>query len=172
MSLSMYAASVPVCVRVLTGLQGVLAKGAAHAEAHKIEPAALLHDRLFPTMFPFTRQVHIATSFATGGCARLAGLEPPALDDTSTDFPGLQARTAASLAFLNGLTPAQIDGSETREIHIKVGGVPHTFDGQTYLLHLFMAHVYFHATTAYDILRHNGVDVGKRDFLGPVPGMA
>ncbi len=172
MTISMYEASVPVCTRVLTGLRGVLAKGAAYAEAHKIEPAVLLGSRLFPTMFPLMRQVHIATSFATGGCARLAGQEPPTLDDKAETFADLHARVDAALAYLGTLGAAHVDGSESREIHIKVAGNPMQFDGQTYLLHVFMPHVYFHSTTAYDILRHNGVDVGKRDFVGPVPGMA
>lgn len=166
MAISMYQASVPTFIRMLTNLSGVLDKGAAYAEARKIDPAVLVNSRLFPDMFPLARQVMIVTDNAKGGASRLAGLEPPKYEDSETTFPELKARIDKTIAFLKTFTPDQIDGSEERTINMKVAGKPMTFQGLPYLLNYVLPNIYFHTTTAYDILRHNGVDVGKKDYLG------
>jgi hypothetical protein len=168
MSLSMYQASAPVFAQGLTGLLTALDKAAAHAELRRIEPAALLQARLYPDMFPFARQVQIATDFAKGGLARLAGLEPPPYEDVETTFAELTSRVGATLAYVGGFEAAQIDGSEDREITLIRRGETSVVKGQPYLLQQAMPNFYFHLTTAYAILRHNGVELGKRDFLGAV----
>ncbi|MBV8048188.1 MAG: DUF1993 domain-containing protein [Paludibacterium sp.] len=165
MSFSMYDASVPVFKHMLCSMSAILRKAAAHAEAKKIAPEALLNARLFPDMYPLTRQVQIATDQAKGCVSRLAGVEIPSYEDTETTFDELQARIAKTLAYLDGLSPAQFDGSESRDITLTVRGEPMTFKGAHYLLQWVFPNFYFHLTTAYDILRHNGVEVGKRDFL-------
>ncbi len=162
----MFQVAVPSCLQVLGALQGVLDKAAAHAETHKFDPAILLTARLYPTMFACQRQVQIAADFAKGGCARLAGVEAPKHADTETTIPELKARLASTIDFIKTLTPAQIDGSEEREIVLKIAGQEMHFKGQAYLLHFVLPNLHFHATAAYAILRHNGVDVGKRDFIG------
>lgn len=166
MSISMYQASVPVFIHSLKALSGVLAKGAKHAEAKGIDPAVLLGSRLYPDMFPLTRQVQIASDNAKGPAARLAGMEPPKYEDNEASFPELQARIAKTIDFLQGLKPAQIDGSEDRQIVLQMRAGPLEFKGQAYLLHFALPNFYFHCATAYDILRHNGVEIGKKDFLG------
>lgn len=166
MSLSMYQASVPVLIRTLRNLRAILEKGAAHAEARKFDAAALTGARLFPDMFPLTRQVQIASDIAKGCAARLAGVEPPKYDDTETSFADLYARIDKTVDYLKSLTAAQIDGSEERKIVLPMRSGPMEFQGQAYLLNFALPNVYFHATTAYNILRHNGVEVGKMDFLG------
>jgi hypothetical protein len=166
MPISMYQASVPVLAQHLGALRGILLKAEAQATATKIDPAVLLQSRLYPNMFPLTRQVQIAADFAKGPPARLAGLEPPVYPDTETTFGELYARIDKTLAYLKTLTPAQIDGQEQRTIEIKVGGQPTTFKGLTYLLSFALPNFFFHATTAYAILRHNGIEIGKRDFMG------
>lgn len=166
MSLSMYQASVPVFTRMLNNLSAILAKGAAHAEAKKIEPAVLISARLAPDMFPLSRQVQIATDAAKGCVARLAGMDIPSFPDTEATFPELQARIAKTIAFMQTASAAKIDGTENRDIVLKIRGNDVTFKGQAYLLHFATANLYFHVTTAYNILRHNGVEVGKMDFLG------
>jgi hypothetical protein len=166
MTLSMYQASAPAFQRTLDNFVAILDKLAEHAETHKIDPAVFLGARLFPDMFPFTRQVQIACDFAKGGAGRLAGVELPSFPDTETSIAELKERIAKTQSFLKTLTPAQIDGSEAREITVKVGPEMMTFDGQTYLVHFVLPNFYFHATTAYAILRHNGVALGKRDFMG------
>jgi len=166
MTISMYQASVPVFQQGLAALSGVLDKAAAHAAARKIDPAVLLQTRLFPDMFPLTRQVQIAADFAKGAPGRLAGVELPSYPDTETSFDELKARLTKTTEFLKTLTPAQIDGSEARDIHLKVGGQEMTFKGQAYLLHFALPNYFFHATAAYAILRSNGVELGKRDFIG------
>ena len=168
-SISMYTASVPVFVRSLESLARVLDKAAQHAEARRIDPTALLHARLFPDMFPLTRQVQIASDFARGTCARLAGVEPPSFEDNEASFPELAQRIERTLAYVREFQPAQLDGSEGREIVRPVGGQPHRFSGIDYLLHFALPNFFFHATTAYAILRHNGIELGKRDFIGPLP---
>lgn len=166
MTLSMYQASVPVFIQGLTGLGGVIDKAAAHAAERKLDPAALLQARLYPDMFPFARQVQIATDFAKGGAARLAGVEFPAYEDSETSFEELKARVDKTIAFLRTLDAAQIDGSEDRDISLVRRGETSIVKGQAYLLEQAMPNFYFHITTAYAIQRHNGVEVGKRVFLG------
>jgi uncharacterized protein len=167
MSLSMYQASVPIFTRMLTNLSAILSKAEAHAAARKIEPAVLLNTRLYPDMFALVRQVQLASDFAKGAGARLAGLEVPKYADEEASFEELRRRIAKTLDFLRGLKPAQIDGSEARQITLPIAGEPMTFTGQDYLLFLAMPNFYFHVTTAYAILRHSGVEIGKRDFVGP-----
>lgn len=166
MPLSMYQASIPVFLRMLSNLTNVLDKAMAHVAARKLEPAALLNARLYPDMFPLTRQVQLACDFAKNTSARLAGVELPKFDDTETSFEELKARIAKTMEFLKSLKPGQIDGTEEKQITFPVAGQPTTFKGQQYLFNSGLANFYFHVSTAYAILRHNGVDLGKRDFLG------
>ena len=166
MTISLYQASVPVIQKSLTALKGVLAKGAAHAEVKKIDESVFLSSRLSPDMFPLTRQVQIAADFGKGPVARLAGVEVPKYDDTEATFAELAARIDKTLAFVGTFTAAQIDGQEDRDIQLTIAGNPVNFKGQQYLLHFAMPNLYFHMSMAYAILRHNGVDVGKRDFIG------
>ncbi|WP_119303561.1 DUF1993 domain-containing protein [Dongia deserti] len=169
MTLSMYQASVPVFVRGLENLGNILAKAATHAEAKKIDPAVFINARLAPDMFPLSRQVQIASDAAKGCTARLAGVEVPSYPDTETTFPELQERVAKTIAFVTGLTASQIDGSEDRVVTLKQRGEDVRYRGQDYLLKLALPNFFFHAVTAYDILRHNGVEVGKADYLGKLP---
>jgi hypothetical protein len=166
MSLSMYQASVPVFARGLTNLKNVLVKGQAHAAAKKIDEAVFLNARLFPDMLAFARQIHIATDFARGTVARLSGVEPPKWEDNETTFAQLIARIDNAIVAVNSFTAAQIDGSETRPVTRPVRGEPKVFTGVNYLLQYSMPNFYFHCTTAYAILRSNGVEVGKGDFIG------
>jgi len=166
MTLSMYQASVPVFLRGLENLATILAKGAAHAEAKKIDPAVFVNARLAPDMFALARQVQIAADAAKGCTARLAGAEVPSYQDTETTFPELQARVAKTIAFVKGFTAAQVDGSEERSVTLKIRGEDIKFRGQDYLFKLTLPNFYFHVTTTYDILRHNGVELGKMDYLG------
>lgn len=167
MTLSMYQASVPVFRQMLGALSAVLAKAEAHAVAKKIEPNALLQARLYPDMFALLRQVQIACDFAKGVAARLAGVEVPGFEDKEETFADLQARIEKTLAFVAGLEASQIDGSEESRI-VTQAGTPKEkiFSGQSYLLNYGLPHFFFHTTTAYAILRHNGVDVGKKDYVG------
>jgi hypothetical protein len=171
MTISMYQASVPVFLQFLKGLSGVLDKAEAHCTAKKIDPGVLTSTRLIVDMFPLTRQIQIATDFAKGVTARLAGAEVPTWEDNEKTLAELKARIAKTITFIEGFKPAQIDGSEARDIALKVGGNAVTFKGQPYLLHFGMPNFFFHTAAAYSILRTNGVDLGKRDFMGPVPGM-
>ena len=166
MSISMYQASVPPFIRMLNNLAAILEKAAAHAEAKKIDPAVLVNSRLFPDMLPLTKQVQIASDGAKGGAARLAGMEPPKFEDTETTFPELIARIRKTVAYLETLKAGQIDGSEDRTVTLQMRGKSVTFQGLPYLLNHVLPNFYFHVTTAYDILRHCGVELGKQDFLG------
>lgn len=166
MAISMYQASVPVLVRMLGNLSTILTKAVAYAEARKIEPRVLLDARLAPDMLSLTRQVQIATDVAKGCGGRLAGVDVPKYEDNESSFDELQARVARTIAFLNGLRPEQIDGSEDRDVTIPTRNQPLTFKGQPYLLYFVLPNFYFHVTTAYAILRHNGLDIGKMDYLG------
>lgn len=167
MTISMYSASIPVFKQMLNSLDGVLAKAEAHAAERKIDPNALLQARLFPDMFPLLRQVMIATDFVKGSAARLAGVDVPSYEDTEQSFAELHARIAKTIAFIDSLRVEQIDGSEKREITIQPGTPrERKFAGQPYLLHYALPQLFFHVTTAYAILRHNGIDIGKRDFIG------
>ncbi len=166
MSLSMYQISVPVFVRMLGNLAEILKKAEAHAEAKKIDPSVLINARLAPDMHPLSRQIQIATDGAKGGAARLAGVEIPSFPDTETTFAELQARLDKTVAFLKCLSAEQIDGSEDRTITLKLGGSDVDFPGQVFLMNFVLPNLYFHITATYLILRHNGVEVGKMDYLG------
>ena len=166
MTISMYQASAPRFARMLRNLSAILTKAQAHCEAKKVDPAALTSYRLFPDMFPLARQVQIACDTAKGAVARLAGVEPPKHEDTEQTFAELQARIAKTLDFVESLKADGIDGSETREVVLKLRAGELRLKGVDYLLSHAYPNFYFHATTAYDILRHNGVELGKRDFLG------
>ncbi|HVY43841.1 MAG TPA: DUF1993 domain-containing protein [Hyphomicrobiaceae bacterium] len=166
MSLSMYQISVPVFQRMMTNLTAVLEKAEAHAAAKKIEPEVLINARLAPDMFPLKRQVQLVSDFAKGAAARLAGQEIPKWEDNEASFADLKARLKKSIDYLGQLKPADIDGSETRDINLTIAKKPVTLKGQVYLLTHAFPHFFFHVTTAYDILRHNGVEIGKRDYLG------
>jgi uncharacterized protein len=171
MSQSFYNAAIPTLVRALTNLSAIVDKGFAHAEAEKIDTAALLSARLYPDMFPFTRQVQIASDQAKGGAARLAGIEPPKFPDTENSFPELKSRVERTVAFLHSLKSQQFEGAGERAIEIKQPQRTLSFpSGWIYLLEYVLPNVLFHGATAYDILRHNGVKLGKRDFLGAVGG--
>ncbi len=166
MTLSMFEAAVPPLARSLTNLSGILAKAAAHAEARGIDPAVLLQARLYPDMFSLVRQVQIATDIARRGLARLAGVESTAMADDEASFADLIGRIETTLASLAAFSSDQIDGTETKPIELPIRGETLHFSGQSFLLLFVLPNVYFHVTTAYDILRHNGVELGKRDFLG------
>jgi hypothetical protein len=166
MAISMFQASVPVFIRALNNLAGILEKRAAHAKARKIEEAVLLNSRLFPDMFALTRQVQIATDTARSGAGRLASAEFPAYEDTETTFEQLATRIRNTVKYLETLQPTQIDGSEDKTISWQSRSSTKSMQGQPYLFNHLLPNVYFHVTTAYDILRHNGVEVGKKDFLG------
>lgn len=166
MSLTMYAASIPALAAALKNLKGILQKGAAHAQERGIEESALTAFRLYPDMFPLSRQVQIATDMAKGCAARLAGVEPPKYPDTEVSFSQLIERVDRVQAYLQEFQPAQIDGSEERPIVIKTPRGDLHFNGQQYLQFFVLPNVYFHCATAYNILRHNGVALGKADFLG------
>ena len=166
MTITIHQASVPVFVQGLTGLKGVLTKAAAHVEAKKLDPDSLLKARLFPDMFPLLRQVQIATDFAKGCSARLAGEEVPAWDDAETDFAGLIARIDRAIAYVEGLDLAQFDNAEDRDITLTRRGETSVVKGLAYLQGQAQPNFFFHLTTAYAILRKNGVEIGKKDYLG------
>jgi len=166
MTISMYKASAPRFVNTLTNLSAILDKAQAHAEAKKIDPVALINFRLYPDMFPMKRQVQIACDTAKGAVARLAGVEIPKHEDTEETFAELKARIAKTIAFIETIKPAQIDGSEDKNIHLKLGPREVDYKGMQYLLGFVLPNFYFHVTTAYDILRHNGVELAKRDYIG------
>ena len=162
----MYEAAVPVFDRLLTALDNILDKAVAHATAKGIEPERLLEARLFPDMYPFTRQVQIACDFAKGASARLAGVEVPSVGDNEKSFAELKERIAWTLNFIRGLDPASFDGSEARTVTWVRRSGPLTMEGGNYLFHRALPNFYFHLTTAYALLRHEGVEIGKRDYLG------
>ena len=167
MSLSMYDASAPCVVRMLENLSAILAKTETQAAERKFDPAVLLASRLYPDMFPLVRQVQIACDNAKGPVARLAGMEPPRHEDGEQTFADLQARIAKTLDFIATVPREAIDGSEERPIVLKVGGKERHYTGLRYLLDFALPNFYFHMTTAYAILRHNGIALGKGDYLGP-----
>jgi hypothetical protein len=162
----MYQASVPRFANILKNLSAILDKAQAHAEAKKIDPLVLSNARLYPDMLPMKRQVYIACDTAKNAVARLAGVEPPKHEDIEETFAELKARIAKTLDFIQTFKPAQIDGSEDKTIHLKLGQREVDFKGMQYLLGHALPNFYFHVVTAYDILRHNGVEIGKRDYLG------
>jgi len=167
MTISLHKASAPIFVQFLTSLSAVLDKAAAHAEAKKIDPAVLLNTRLTPDMYPLLRQVREATNHAASACGRLAGADPPTFTNAEASIPDLKERIAKTIDFIKGLKPAQIDGTEDKEITFKFpSGAERKFTGQALLLNFCLPNFYFHYTTAYNILRHCGVEIGKRDFMG------
>lgn len=166
MSLSLSRIAVPQFVRMFGNLSTILGKAEAYAEAKKIDPGVLLNARLAPDMFPLTRQVQIASDAAKGCVARLAGVEVPSFPDNEASFADLQARIAKTLDFIKSLQPEQIDAGEGREVVLKFPGAELKFQGEDYLLHFVLPNFYFHLTTTYAILRHNGLEIGKMDYLG------
>lgn len=162
----MYDSSIAPMSHSLKALAAILKKAEAYCEAKKIDPNALLTDRLYPDMLPFNRQVHIATDQAKGCGARLTGIAVPSYPDVEKTFPELQARIAKTLDFLGGLKKEQFAGSDTRTVTIKIGGKDTELTGAAYLSSAVLPNFYFHVTTAYNILRHNGLEIGKGDFLG------
>ncbi len=168
MSLSMYQASAPRFVNTLNNLSAILDKGAAHATALKIDPTVLTAARLYPDMFPLSRQVQIACDTAKGAVARLAGVPIPSHEDTERTFDELKARVAKTVDFVQGVLPGQIDGTEGRDVTLKLGQREVTWKGAQYLFGFALPNFYFHVTAAYAILRHNGVPVGKQDYIGTV----
>ena len=166
MNISMYQASAPRFANILNSLSGILDKAEAHCEAKKIDPAALTTARLYPDMYHMARQVQVACDTAKSAVARLAGVEIPKQEDTEKTFSELRARIAKTVEFIKSVKPAQIDGTEDKEIVLKRGSQEVTYKGMQYLLGFAYPNFYFHVTTAYDILRHSGVELGKQDFLG------
>ena len=166
MTISMYQSSLPVFVRMLHNLAGILEKGAAYAESKEIDPAVLVNARLYPDMFPLARQVQIATDIVKGCGARLSGQEPPKYEDNETGFPELNERVRKTIAFLETFKPDQIDGTENKQITLNMRSGSLTFDGLDYLTGFVIPNFYFHVATTYNILRHNGVELGKADFIG------
>ena len=168
MTISMYQASVPPMIKTLSNLRNLLEKAAVHAEAKKIDPAVLINARLYPDMFPLSRQVQIATDMAKGAASRLAGNEVPKYEDNEATFPELVARLDKTIALLQTFKPENIDGSEDNTITLPMHDRTLTFKGLAYLLDYVLPNVHFHTTTAYAILRHNGVEIGKKDFIRKV----
>jgi uncharacterized protein len=166
MTISMYQASIPVSIRALNNLANILEKGAAYAETKKIDPNVLINSRLSPDMLPLSKQVQIASDIVNRGAARLAGVEAPKFEDNETTFGQLIDRIHKTISQLNTFKPEQIDGSEEKEITLQMRDNTLSFQGMPYLLYFVLPNLYFHVTTAYDILRHCGVELGKQDFLG------
>ena len=168
MTISMYQASAPRFVNTLKNLSAILDKAQAHVDAKKLDAAALTAYRLYPDMFALTRQVQIACDAAKGAVARLAGVEVPKHEDTEQTLDELKARIAKTIDFIKTIRPAQLDGTEDKAIRLRLGGREIDFNGMQYLLGHALPNFYFHVTTAYNILRHNGVELGKMDYLGPM----
>ncbi|MFT5804957.1 MAG: hypothetical protein ACI9R8_002007 [Candidatus Paceibacteria bacterium] len=164
--MSLYDVAVPTMKRTLLSLSEILKKAEAFAEERKIEPSVLVNARLAPDMFPLKRQIQIVSDAARRGAGRLADVEVTPIEDTEETFAELQARIATSVAFLDSLTPEQFEGAESKTITLPVGGTELKFDGTTFLMAYAMSNFSFHAVTAYNILRHNGVVLGKMDYLG------
>ncbi|HEY9276892.1 MAG TPA: DUF1993 domain-containing protein [Methylotenera sp.] len=165
--LSIYDATIPPLKRALSNLAAILKKGEEYADAKKVEHQVLLNSRLFVDMYPLTRQVQIATDMSKGAGARLAAIEIPKYEDNEASFAELQARITKTIAFLDSINPQQLEDAESRDITITIRKADIKFSGQDYLLKWVLPNVYFHVTTAYNILRHNGVELAKQDFLGP-----
>jgi uncharacterized protein len=166
MSLTMYTATVPTCVRALNNLTAILEKAAAHAEARKINPSVLLNTRLFPDMFPLSTQIHIANDIAQSGAARLAGAEVPAFEAKERTFAEWIAATRSTIVYLESLKPAQFEGSEEKTVTWSTRTSTKNMQGTPYLFNHVLPNVFFHVTTAYDILRQSGLELGKLDYLG------
>lgn len=166
MSLNMHSAFIPVAIRSLTSLSAILGKAAAHCETRKIDPNAFLTARIFPDMFPLTRQVQIATDMVKGAAGRLAGIEIPKYEDDEASFTELQARLEKTVAFLKTVQPEQLIGKEDTQIVLNLRTRTLEFKGQDYLTGFVLPNMYFHVTTAYNLLRQGGLEIGKSDFLG------
>lgn len=169
MKISMYQACVPTGIRMMNNLAAVLEKAAQHAEAKKIDPEVLVNARLAPDMFSLLRQVQIASDSAKAGAARLVGIEPPSFEDNEKTLADLIARAKKTAVFLETLKPQQFEGSEDRSVQWKTRSGEKSMPGLAYALHQMLPNLHFHCTTAYDILRHNGVELGKMDYLGRQP---
>lgn len=165
--LTMYDFTISPLKRTLTNLSQILKKGEAYAKAKEVDPTILVESRLFIDMYPLKRQIQIATDMSKGAAARLASIEIPVFEDNETTFEDLQARLEKTIAFLDSVTPQQFEGSESKQVTITIRKVDIQFTGLDYLQKWVLPNVYFHVTTAYNILRHQGVDLGKSDFLGP-----
>ena len=168
MTISLYSGFVPVCLQLLGGLKNVLQKAEEHATAQKWDPATVLNLRLYPDMFTLERQVRQVCNHALGA-GRVAGAALPSLPEQDNSWTEMQARIDKTVDFLKGLRPDQFDGKDDSDVTVPMGGQPRTMKAQSYLYHLAMLQVGFHTTTAYDILRHVGVKIGKRDYLGSIP---
>jgi hypothetical protein len=166
MSITMYTATVPTCTRALNSLAAILEKAAAHAQGRKIDPAVLLNTRLFPDMFPLATQIQIANDIAQGGAARLAGAQVPVFEAKERSLADWIAATRETIAYLESLKPAQFEGSEDRAITWQTRTSTRNMQGTPYLFHHVLPNVFFHVTTAYDILRQSGLELGKLDYLG------
>ena len=166
MAISMYQASIPQLKKMLGNLSSLLTKAEEHIAAKGIDGAVLVEGRLFPDMFPLTKQVQIACDQVKNGLARLAGIEPPKFDDNETTIAQLKERIAKTIAFVDTIKPEQIDGTEAKEIKFSIKEWSFEFVGKQYVLTWIIPNFYFHVTTAYNILRHNGVEIGKADYLG------
>lgn len=165
--LTMYDLTIPPLKRTLTNLSQLLKKGEAYAKAKEVDPSILVESRLYIDMYPLKRQIQIATDMSKGAAARLAGIEIPVYEDNETTFEDLLARIEKTIAFLDSVTPQQLEGSESKQVTITIRKVDIQFIGLDYLQKWVLPNVYFHVTTAYNILRHQGVELGKSDFLGP-----
>lgn len=169
MSLSLYDASIPTFLHSLRSLKVILEKGVAHAEARKFDPNVFVSARLYPDMLPFSRQIQIASDAAKGAAARLSGTEPPKFEDTETTMAELIARVTKTIDYLESFKPQQFEGDDNRVIAIKTPRMSLNFKAVDFVRHFALPNFFFHATTAYALLRHGGVEVGKQDFLGPIP---
>ncbi|HEX3484237.1 MAG TPA: DUF1993 domain-containing protein [Micropepsaceae bacterium] len=165
MAISMYRASAPIFLQMLPAMSACLDKAQAYAETKKVDPSVLLQSRLYPDMLPLARQVQIACDFAKNTMARLAGADPVKIEDTETTVEQLKARIARTIGLVNEFKPSQIDGSEDRDVTIPLGGQTRSFKGENYLTGFALPNFFFHVTTAYAILRHNGVELGKNDYI-------
>jgi len=168
MTISMYKSSVPVFLHNLENLSNILKKAEQYAKDKKIDESVLINARLFPDMFALARQVQIVSDVVKGGVARLSGVENPSFADTETSFADLQDRISKTAKFVSNFKPEQIDGCEEKTITLKIGGNEMEFNGQNYLLNFVLPNLYFHIAVTYSILRHNGVEIGKGDFLGKI----
>ena len=164
--MSFYDATVPAYLQVLNSLSGLLTKAEAHCAAKKIAPEVLLGSRLYPDMLPLSKQIQLASDFATRGCARVTHSEVPQTPDTEKTFEELRARLAKTADYVKSFKPAQFEGADARDVTFPVGPSTMTLKGQQFLSGFAFPNFYFHAATAHDILRHNGIEIGKRDFLG------
>jgi hypothetical protein len=164
--MSFYDATVPAFLQILNSLSGLLTKAEAHCAAKNIQPEVLLSARLYPDMLPLSKQIQLASDFAAKGCARVTHSEVPSTPDTEKTFAELKQRLAKTIDYVNGFKPAQFEGADAKDVTFPAGPSTMTLKGQQFISHFAFPNFYFHAATAHGILRHNGVEIGKRDFLG------